>query len=97
MHALRYGGRYPGISEVGCNDEPDTSELTYTNTGLSVVAVYFVVDTPSFSGAGNFVLEWEFNYPGINCTLSSPTSCVLCGVISLTDVVSALLQLRRPL
>jgi hypothetical protein len=62
-HALHYGGACPGDSEVSCVDDPDTSELMYTNSGTGGVAVYFVVDAHSSSGAGNFVLEWAF--PGM--------------------------------
>ena len=32
-HTLRYGGSYPGESEVSCVDDPDLSQLTYTNDG----------------------------------------------------------------
>jgi hypothetical protein len=64
-HTLRYGGAYPGESEVSCVDDPDTSKLTYMNTEAVPVDVYFVVDPYSSSTTGgDFVLEWEISTPG---------------------------------
>ena len=62
-HTLRYGGRYPGESEVACVDDPETSELAYTNYETVAVKVYFVVDEYSLSDiSSDFLLEWEIGF-----------------------------------
>ena len=62
QHTLRYGGAYPGDNVVECVDDPDTKELSYTNTGDHSVPVYFIVDAYSSSGAGDFVLVWSGDF-----------------------------------
>ena len=75
MHTLRYGGDYPSDSEVDCVDDPDTTTLSYTNSEALVVAVYFVVDAYSSSGAGDFVLAWEISVPGKILFIGYPLIC----------------------
>jgi hypothetical protein len=71
QHTLRYGGPYPGDLEVDCVDEPDTSELTYTNKGTSALAVYFLVAAYASDVAGDFVLAWTIDTPSM-----APPPCV---------------------
>ena len=52
-------------------DEPDTSELTYTNKGTSALAVYFLVAAYTSDGAGDFVLAWTIDTPSM-----APPPCV---------------------
>jgi hypothetical protein len=66
-YTLRYGGFYPGESEVTCvNSYNDTLiETTYMNDGTAPVKVYFVVDVYySSTTEGNFELEWIIDTPG---------------------------------
>jgi hypothetical protein len=58
-HTLRYGGAYPGDNVVQCVDDPDETELSFTNAGDANVPVYFLVDAFSSSGVGDFVLAWS--------------------------------------
>jgi hypothetical protein len=77
-HTLRYGGNYPGESEVICEkSEGDIAErevATYTNEGAVAVKVYFVMDTRTkWDGyaivprsTGIFELEWLIDTPGMH-------------------------------
>jgi hypothetical protein len=74
QHTLRYGGEYPGDSEVSCVDDPDTlsegasAQLAYQNDGGSTTPVYFVVDAFGSNDFGDFTLAWE-----IRATSAAPT------------------------
>jgi hypothetical protein len=66
-HTLRYGGVYPGDNVVGCVDNPDEAELSFTNAGNANVPVYFIVDSysttwASTSGGGDFVVAWSGDF-----------------------------------
>jgi hypothetical protein len=77
-HTLRYGGTYPGDSLVSCEDDPDASVLSYTNTGTLVVAVYFVVDAFNSAVVGDFTLTWMIDTPGMSsCYYDRLTSIFL--------------------
>ena len=75
-HTLRYGGAYPGDTEVKCAyyyyDDP---EMAYWNSGNVTVPVYFIVDG-HYSSEGGFVLEWTVDTPG---SFSCGVSCLLTG------------------
>jgi hypothetical protein len=57
-HELRWGGGFPGTNLVGCIDDPDTTRMTWINTGTTLEIAYFVIDAYS-TGSGNFVLTWS--------------------------------------
>ena len=56
MHTLRYGGTYPGTSEVNCIDVPENLNVTFTNLGATSMPVYFVIDGHD---SGAFEIAWE--------------------------------------
>ena len=59
-HTLRYGGAYPGDNVVQCVDDPDESQLSFTNSGDANMPVYFLVEAYSSSSVGgDFVLAWS--------------------------------------
>jgi hypothetical protein len=66
MHTLRHGGQYPGEVSVDCVDDPDESQMEFTNEELSDVKVYFIVSSSSSGEAGAFTLEWWFYIVGKN-------------------------------
>jgi hypothetical protein len=63
-HTLRYGGGYPGDNAVQCVDDPDTATLSFTNAENANVPFYFLVDSCSSSGGGDFVLAWSGDVVG---------------------------------
>ena len=62
-HTLRWGGEYPGTNsdDKYCKDDPDEYEMVFTNTDMTTVPVYFIVDYWSSSSfrEGSFTLEWS--------------------------------------
>ena len=59
-HELSWGGSsYPGINPVACTDDPDTTREQWTNTEGTAQNVFFVVDSYSSSGSGEFTLSWD--------------------------------------
>jgi len=65
-HTLRYGGSYPGNSEVSCIDDPDISELTYTKDSM---IVFLWLTRIAVAAQEIFVLQWGF--PGRPCDASA--------------------------
>ena len=75
QQTLRYGGVYPGDwvvqrGEGGCQ-YLSSIDLSHTNTAEVEATVYFVIAGYSSSDAGDFVLAWEIEVPGMPRTLSN--------------------------
>jgi hypothetical protein len=73
VHALRYGGGYPGIASVdNCENNNEFEEAAYTNSGTAAVKVYFVVEAYySSTSEGDFELAWVIDTPGGSCDVST--------------------------
>ncbi len=72
-HSLRWGGNCPGDNLVGCIDDPDYTQYTWSNCTGSAQNLYFVVGNYFIGGTcGNFKLRWSnvptFFCPDITCT-----------------------------
>ena len=57
-HTLRWGGSCPGANVVSCVDDPDTTQLSWTNPRGSTERAYFVVDGYGTNSHGTFKLAW---------------------------------------
>jgi len=63
-HELSVGGAFPGDTSIGCVDYPDTTPVSYTNTGSDAVNIYFVFGGYD-RGNGGFDLTWEVSSPSL--------------------------------
>lgn len=53
-----YIGTTPGNNSVSCTDDPDTLRHSWTNDQGQTERVYFIVDSYSSYGSGDFELSW---------------------------------------
>jgi len=59
IHELSVGQTCGNRRVLECTDDPDNSQMEYTNDTNGDMNVYFVVDAYWSSGSGQFTLEWE--------------------------------------
>ena len=59
MHESRYGMSCPGNTSIACTDDPDTGNLTWTNTLSTTTTFFYIIDGRSSSSQGNFMISWS--------------------------------------
>ena len=59
MHESRYGMSCPGNTSIACTDDPDTGNLTWTNTLSTTTTFFYIIDGRSSSSQGNFTIGWS--------------------------------------